>query len=223
MTIPANVLAKMATIGLSSEQAEAVASMLAAVEGATAAQYEAAAEVSKAKARARVQKWRERNVTERNTTSRNGLRAGDAHVEDKTSNLDIEPQKKEQKEGALSREFDQFWTVYPNKVGKPKARLALVKALKKASLETIIAGLRRYIASKPADRSWLNPATFLNDERWADQPLNVVPMARGSPLSMSDFLGDVIETREQRNAGPDSEIEGYPSHVRAISRSGWPG
>ena len=187
-------------------------------------------EARKASQRARWQKHQDNkklaaaNVSQRELTTANVPRAGDARVEDKTSNSKIEPKKEEQKESALSREFDQFWTAYPNKVGKPKARVALVKARKSASLETILAGLSRYIANKPADRSWLNPTTFLNDERWADQPANVVPMARGSPaLRMDDFLGAVIEQQEQRNARPDPEVESYSPHVQAISRGGWTG
>ena len=163
-----------------------------------------------------------RDVTLRHS-DRSLTGAGDARVEVKTSNLDIEPKKEEQKESALSREFDQFWTAYPNKVGKPKAREALAKARKVASLEAILSGLSRYVASKPADRAWLNPATFLNQERWADQPANVVPMARGSPLSMVDFLGDVIETQEQRYAGPDPEIESPSQALRAIPGGRWTG
>jgi uncharacterized protein YdaU (DUF1376 family) len=34
----------------------------------------------------------------------------------------------------------------------------------------ILAGLERYIRTKPPDRAWLNPETFLNQERWTDQP-----------------------------------------------------
>jgi len=67
--------------------------------------------------------------------------------------------------------FEEFWTAYPNKVGKPAARLKFQKALEKAGLADILAGLQRYIRAKPGDREWLNPATFLHQERWADQPL----------------------------------------------------
>lgn len=122
---------------------------------------------------------------------------GDARVEDKTSNLDIEPQKKEQKEGALSREFASFWAEYPNKVGKPKARDAFAKARKIASLEAILSGLTRYIRAKPADRAWLNPASFLNQERWDDQPAAVVPAARGSPLQRQPSVQEILKARRQ--------------------------
>ncbi len=63
-----------------------------------------------------------------------------------------------------------FWPKYPHKVGKAAALPAFRKARKKASLVEIMDGLERYIAAKPPDRSWCNPATFLNQERWADEP-----------------------------------------------------
>jgi uncharacterized protein YdaU (DUF1376 family) len=73
---------------------------------------------------------------------------------------------------ALVDEFSgTFWPSYPNKVGKPAAEKAYQSARKRgAELSQIMAGLNRYMATKPPDRSWLNPATFLNQERWADQP-----------------------------------------------------
>lgn len=74
---------KLAALGLSHEQMAGVLEII-----------EADAEVRKEKARARVQKWREkkkdetlRNVTERNETQRKDLRAGDARVEDNSSTV----------------------------------------------------------------------------------------------------------------------------------------
>lgn len=60
MTIPTSVLMKMATIGLSEEQAMAVAEMLSVVEKATEETCNAVVETSRGKARERVQRWRER-------------------------------------------------------------------------------------------------------------------------------------------------------------------
>lgn len=65
--------------------------------------------------------------------------------------------------------FEQFWTMFPNKVGKRDAEKAFAKAIQRASLEAILAGLSRY-AAKTDDRPWCNPATFLNQNRWEDQP-----------------------------------------------------
>lgn len=69
---------------------------------------------------------------------------------------------------------EQFWQNFPNKVGKPKA-LAKLDACRKRGVAwaDVMAGLARYIAGKPPDRAWLNPETFLNQERWTDQPAAV--------------------------------------------------
>jgi len=68
-------------------------------------------------------------------------------------------------------EFDsEFWPRYPNKVGKPKALDAYIAARRKATLPEILDGLARYKSDKPPDRQWLNPATFLHEERWNDDP-----------------------------------------------------
>src|SRR5262249_20788137 len=63
-----------------------------------------------------------------------------------------------------------FWPVWPNKVGKPAAEKAFLKARRASDLPAIMAGLDRYVATKPPDRPWLNPATFLNQERFNAEP-----------------------------------------------------
>jgi quinol monooxygenase YgiN len=76
---------------------------------------------------------------------------------------------------------DQFWARYPNKVGKPKALAKLDGIRRRAVLvpwSHLMDGLDRYIRTKPPDRQWLNPETFLNQERWTDQPAAVA--AQGS-------------------------------------------
>ena len=67
-------------------------------------------------------------------------------------------------------EFLTFWEAYPHKVGKPAARTKFAIALRKADLETILAGLERYKRAKPPDREWCHPTTWLSQERWNDQP-----------------------------------------------------
>lgn len=72
---------------------------------------------------------------------------------------------------AIESEFrETFWPKYPHKVEKPAALKAWKTARKKADLATIMSGLDRYMRSKPPDLNWCNPATFLNRERWTDEP-----------------------------------------------------
>lgn len=67
-------------------------------------------------------------------------------------------------------EFDQWYQHYPHKVQRGAAERAFSKARKLSSLEELIAGLHRYVSSKPEDRHWQNPATWLNGKGWLDVP-----------------------------------------------------
>lgn len=71
--------------------------------------------------------------------------------------------------------FAEFWSAYPNKVGKRDARGSYDRALKRISgpdpPSVILAGVARAQTS----RKWLdgiipNPATWLNQDRWEDEP-----------------------------------------------------
>lgn len=78
-------------------------------------------------------------------------------------------EKKTTKKESVSASFTKFWTSYPHKVGKRDAEKSFDRALARADLGTILAGLDRYVRKKD-DRPWCNPATWLNQDRWADQP-----------------------------------------------------
>ena len=92
--------------------------------------------------------------------------------------------KKEREETRVTAlapsEFEEFWKLYPNKVGKPKAKISFSQARKRADLQTIMDGLQRYVG-KTDDRPWCNPTTFLNQDRWGDEPAQVPISRQGSP------------------------------------------
>lgn len=95
-------------------------------------------------------------------------------------------EKEEKREIAISEptDFDAFWDEWPNKVGKPAAVKAFKSAVRRgASLWEIQDGLRNYIRDKPPDRPWLNPATFLNQNRWEDRPAPTQTSAAAKPLT----------------------------------------
>lgn len=104
---------------------------------------------------------------------------------------------------AILPEFDEtFWPAYPNKTAKPKALASFRASRRTASLETIMAGLDRYIATKPPDRQWLNPTTFLNQRRFDDQPASVAtgPPQRagnGTGYNGKETLGDILRATQQ--------------------------
>jgi len=80
-------------------------------------------------------------------------------------------------------EFAEWWQLFPNKVGKADARKKFIVARKKVDLDVLTDGVRRYIAAKPGDRPWVNPATWLHQERWEDEPAAVPQTARSPPAA----------------------------------------
>jgi hypothetical protein len=76
-------------------------------------------------------------------------------------------------------EFDQFWTAYPKKVGK-QAALKAFKNAKFPSLDALLKAIDRARLSeqwrKDGGQFIPNPATWLNQGRWDDEPVQVVPV-----------------------------------------------
>jgi uncharacterized protein YdaU (DUF1376 family) len=71
--------------------------------------------------------------------------------------------------------FSEWWDGYPHKVGKGAAAKAYPKAHAAVGAAELLAGVQRYIANKPDDRPWCNPATWLNQQRWNDEPAAAKP------------------------------------------------
>jgi len=84
-----------------------------------------------------------------------------------------------------SNEFDEWYSRYPKKEAKDAARKAFIKARKAASLQELLDGLDRYVASVSGkQREFIAlPATWLNAGRWQDEiaapTLSVVPAQYG--------------------------------------------
>jgi hypothetical protein len=66
--------------------------------------------------------------------------------------------------------FEDFWGVYPRKIGKGAARKAYRNALKRACEAEILAGAKAYAASKPDPKYTAHATTWLNADRWLDEP-----------------------------------------------------
>ncbi|MDN3469264.1 hypothetical protein QL983_11090 [Micrococcus sp. APC 4021] len=84
-----------------------------------------------------------------------------------------DPSKASEADGVT---FDDFWDVYPRKVGKKAARAAWRAALREAPATDIVDGARRY-AEDPnlpsgAEAQYVaHPSTWLHAGRWEDDPL----------------------------------------------------
>lgn len=73
---------------------------------------------------------------------------------------------------ASTAAFDQFWTIYPKRVGKLAAAKAWDKALKQATADQIIDGARRYAVERQDENPQYtkHPSTWLNGGHWMDDP-----------------------------------------------------
>lgn len=73
----------------------------------------------------------------------------------------------------IEEPFDTFWREYPRKVGKGAARKSFEKAMKKTDLKTILDAVeaQRQSSQWTKDNGQFipHPATWLNQERWADE------------------------------------------------------
>lgn len=120
--------------------------------------------------------------------------------------------------------FDRFWEAYPHKVGKAAAEKSFEKIAKagKVTLAEMLTALEAYKRSKPPDREWCNPTTWLNQARWLDQPAHpstVVRIRDGIPADRSihaafgrlfDELGD--------DGGRSGELREGPPRLLSAGR-----
>ena len=108
-------------------------------------------------------------------------------------------------------DFDEFYRLYPRKVGKGQARRAWTTAIKKADPADIIAALKSYWFSD--EKTFIaHPATWLNGERWLDQQSD-----RRDAYGLREWLASL--PREPGLSAHIYEVE----ELRAILvATGWP-
>jgi hypothetical protein len=72
----------------------------------------------------------------------------------------------------LENAFESFWARYPRKIGKGQARKAFFAAVKKHDPRDIAKGFGPFLEScvGKEDRFIPHASTWLNGERWLDQP-----------------------------------------------------
>jgi len=123
---------------------------------------------------------------------------------------------------SLETEFEQqFWPAYPRRVGKGQALKAFRAARKQNDLETIMAGVRRYAASRQGENPEFtkHASTWLNGQCWLDEADPKFTAHRNEPPPKHRNIGDAIRD-EARRLGvlrnePDSENRGFHSEGNA--------
>lgn len=74
--------------------------------------------------------------------------------------------------------FDQFWAIYPRRIGKGAAQHAYTIARRSVDQDTLLEAVERYIRCKPSWQQFCHPRTWLSQQRWLDEyeePLVIVP------------------------------------------------
>jgi hypothetical protein len=97
--------------------------------------------------------------------------------------------------------FDEFWEIYPRKLGKGEAQKAFEKAVSRHGIDVVMGGVR-CLASDPnlPDPQFIpRAATWLNGERWGDDPY-----PPKQPSGPDRFLK------------PNAEIPGYRDWVKGL-------
>ena len=84
--------------------------------------------------------------------------------------------------------FDEFWQLYPRKIGKGAARTKFFLALKKVPFDTIKQALQNYVEKTDGqDKQFIpNPSTWLHQERWDDE-IGLLP-ARTTTAYLEELL-----------------------------------
>lgn len=114
--------------------------------------------------------------------------------------------------------FDRFWEAYPRKVGKGAARKSFERSLAKLAhhaepLAVLLAAVARARQAWDDPEFIPHPATWLNQERWDDEPelpppqtaawesgLRSVPMVSRETLTDEELLARIAKEAEELDA-----------------------
>ena len=101
----------------------------------------------------------------------------------------------------IEREFNErFWPAYQSKVKKPAALTAYRKARKKASTDQIMSGLDTYNRTKPDWQQWAHPTSWLNQERWNDEPSAPPTPTKQASGMVRGMAEAIVEVRSRQRS-----------------------
>lgn len=107
-------------------------------------------------------------------------------------------------------EFEKFWSAYPRKEGKQKARAAFEKVT--VSLDILLDAIEQQKKSaqwcKENGQFIPHPATWLNGKRWEDQPTMDTSIPQGASGQLGEWELDAIRRTLAREIPDDVPIMG---------------
>ena len=95
-----------------------------------------------------------------------------------------ENEKDNEKENENVQRFDQFWTTFPRKTDKARAKRSFLR-LTKNEQELAVSNIQRLYSETPA-QFVPHPSTYLNGKRWEDQAIQRTPNFAYSNLTSND-------------------------------------
>ncbi len=95
-----------------------------------------------------------------------------------------ENEKDNGKENENDQRFDQFWTTFPRKTDKARAKRSFLR-LTKTEQELAVSNIQRLYSETPA-QFVPHPSTYLNGKRWEDQAIQRTPNFAYSNLTSDD-------------------------------------
>lgn len=118
----------------------------------------------------------------------------------------------------LSSGFDEFWKLWPSKLGRTEAVTAWNKATKKVHPDIIIAGLNNALPEfATRDPKYIPRAsTWLNKERWTDEYAPAQPEPEQKPELVRPVYddADTIKARDEAAAREASGFKGVRPGAR---------
>lgn len=127
----------------------------------------------------------------------------DAHVAGGMTPTSPKPSIEPSIEPSINREdvkiaWTEFWEVYPRKVGVADAKRAFVKAFTQYG-PAVVEGARRYgqDPNLPSEKQYIpHPSTWLNQERWNDEPL---PERKLSPEEVAERNAKLRQVQREKD------------------------
>ncbi len=112
----------------------------------------------------------------------------------------VEPPKPKERMVPTDQEFEAFYEAFPRRVNKAKAKIAFRTAfgrLRKkmdceAAITTIMEGVRVY-SENANPEALCHPTTWLNGDRWEDDPSGIGTQDRKSRNADNAMLGAYVE------------------------------
>jgi hypothetical protein len=153
--------------------------------------------------------------------------------------IDVRPEKPPLSKAALAKQlaedFNDWYAIYPKHVGRGAAVNSYTKVRKNgATAEELIAGARRYAAERKGQEPQYTaaPATWLNQERWTDDPdhtgeidvdavLGKDYWAPGTPPEGLDVAAEIAWKKEQRAAHNAERLEEAKTKTASKKLTPW--